>query len=276
MAGKRIDMHTHTVFSDGTTTPEDNVALALARGLAGLALTDHDTGAGIMRAVAAAPDDFLLLPGTEFSAELDGLSVHVLAYYPDFLFPPFADELLRLRNERQLRAVAIVEKFNALAIPITIEQVEANAAGAPIGRPHIAKAVVDCGAAVDVRDVFDRYLADDGPCYVPKYALAPVDAVTLIRAAGGAAVLAHPGLYGPDGMSKEQIAVLVDAGLAGIEATHLGHSRQQQSRYRELVRFFGVLPIAGSDFHGEAKQVSLGDATTPRNIVEQLRAQVLQ
>lgn len=268
----RIDMHTHTVFSDGTTTPQENIAEAKRRGLAGIAITDHDTGDGIAAANAAADDKFLVVPGTEFSAELAGLSVHVLAYYPDFSYPPLVEELARLRNERFNRAQLIVEKFNALDIPITFEAVEAHAAGAPIGRPHIAQAVVDVGAASDLRDVFDRYLADDGPCYVPKYALHPVEAVTLIRASGGAAVLAHPGLYGPDGLTRTQVASMVEAGLHGIEATHPAHSRGQMAIYREFSRYFKLLAVAGSDYHGQAKDVSLGDASTPRSVVEQLQA----
>jgi predicted metal-dependent phosphoesterase TrpH len=266
-----IDMHTHTVFSDGTTTPEDNVKDAYAKGLAGIAVTDHDTGAGIARAQAVAPDDFLIIPGTEFSAEHNGLSVHVLAYFPDFGHKPFADELNRLRNERHIRAEEIVAKFQALDIPITLEQVETIADGAPIGRPHIATAVVAVGGAKDNRDVFDRYLADDGPCYVPKYALDPASAVVLIRASGGAAVLAHPGLYGRDGMSKEQIGELVDAGLNGIEATHPAHTRADQTRYKNMARFFGLPCVAGSDYHGAAKDLALGDASTERAIVEALQ-----
>lgn len=271
-----IDMHTHTVFSDGTTTPEENVVEAKRRGLAGLAITDHDTGEGIARALAYAEDTFLVVPGTEFSAELAGLSVHVLAYFPDFTYGPLVDELARLRNERFDRARRIVEKFQALDIPVTFAAVEAIANGAPIGRPHIAQAVVDVGAANDLRDVFDRYLADDGPCYVPKYALHPVEAVQLIRASGGVAVLAHPGLYGPSGLSRAEVADMVEAGLSGIEATHPAHSRAHAATYREFVRYFGVLSVGGSDFHGEAKAVTLGDASTPRSIVDTLQQQTLR
>lgn len=274
MAGEHVDMHTHTVFSDGTTTPEQNVADAHKRGLFGIAVTDHDTGDGIARALAAAPDGFWVIPGTEFSAELDDLSVHVLAYWPDFTHKPFADELHRLRNERALRAEKIVEKFNHLDVPITFAQVETLADGAPIGRPHIAQAVVDVGAAHNLRDVFDRYLADDGPCYVPKYALHPVAAVRLIVEAGGVAVLAHPGLYGPEGLTRTHVAEMVEAGLTGIEAAHPAHTSTQYSRYQEMARYFGLVATAGSDYHGEAKQVSLGDASTRRGDVERLNEQV--
>lgn len=267
-----IDMHTHTVFSDGTTTPEENVTEAKRRGLAGLAITDHDTGEGIARAMALADDTFMVVPGTEFSAELAGLSVHVLAYYPNFAYLPLVDELARLRHERFDRARRIVEKFNALGVAITFAAVEANANGAPIGRPHIAKAVVDIKAAKDLGDVFDRFLADDGPCYVPKYALHPVAAVALIGASGGVAVLAHPGLYGANGLTRADVAAMVEAGLMGIEATHPAHSRAQAATYREFTRFFGVSAVAGSDFHGTAKTVALGDGSTPRSVVDKLQS----
>jgi 3',5'-nucleoside bisphosphate phosphatase len=273
---EQLDMHTHTVFSDGTTTPEDNVRDAVARGLAGLAITDHDTGDGVARTIAAAPEGFLVIPGTEFSAELDGVSVHILAYWPDFTFPAFHEELHRLRNERALRAEKIVERFNALDVAITIEQVNAHAAGAPIGRPHIAQAVVDVGAARDIREVFDRYLYDNGPCYVAKYALDPIAAVSLIRDSGGVAVLAHPGLFGHDGMARDTIAAMVDVGLAGIEAAHPSHTKAHHARYVGMAKYFGITVTAGSDYHGATKQVSLGDATTGRSEVERLNAQVLR
>jgi 3',5'-nucleoside bisphosphate phosphatase len=271
------DLHTHTTFSDGTTTPEKNVHDALEAGLEGLGVTDHDTTAPFERARAAADGTSLdLVLGTEFSAELDGQSVHVLGYWVDPGFAPLADELDRLRNERDHRARAIVDRFNGLGIEVTYERVAELAGGAPIGRPHIAQAVVDTGAAPDLRAVFDHWLADGGPAYVEKHAVDPDRAVELLVASGGVAVLAHPGLFGArdghGGIEPTVIERMAAVGLAGIEADHPDHTDEQRQRYRDLAVALGLEVTAGSDYHGDAKTNVLGCATTPREVVERLRS----
>jgi 3',5'-nucleoside bisphosphate phosphatase len=271
-----FDLHTHTVFSDGTTTPEDNVLAAAALGLEGLGITDHDTTTPFERAVAAADaTDLEVVLGTEFSAEHEGRSVHILGFWIDPGFAPLADELDRLRHERLNRARSIVERFLALGVPVSFERVLALAGGAPIGRPHIAQAVVETGAASSTREVFDHYLADGGPAYVEKHAVDPLRAVELLVGACGVAVLAHPGLYGgrddQQGIGDGLVEAMVAAGLAGIEADHPDHTDAQRSRYRDLAVGLGLAVTAGSDFHGEAKTNPLGSATTSREVVERLR-----
>lgn len=273
MAG--YDLHTHTVCSDGTTTPEHNVRLALAVGLEGLGVTDHDTTEPLERAKAAADGTTLeIVPGVEFSAELDGSSVHVLGYWMNPEDQALQTEMDRLRNERFRRAQQIVDKFNELGVPVAFARVRELAGEAPIGRPHIARAVVETGAAGDLQEVFDTWLADGGPANVPKYAVDPVTAVRLIVAAGGVAVVAHPGLYGrgDHGIATETIEAMVEAGMVGIEADHPDHSEEDRQRYRDLARAHRLVVTAGSDFHGERKDNELGEATTPREVVEQLRA----
>jgi 3',5'-nucleoside bisphosphate phosphatase len=270
------DLHTHTMFSDGTTTPEENVREALALGLDGIGITDHDTTAPFERAVAAADGTGLeVVLGTEFSAEHDGRSVHVLGFWIDPGFAPLIDELDRLRDERRDRAARIVERFQALDVPVRFERVLELAGNAPIGRPHIAKAVVETGAVSSTREVFDRYLADGGPAYVEKHAVSPVRAVELLVAACGVPVLAHPGLYGvrdgQEGIDDELVEAMVSAGLAGIEADHPDHTDAHRTRYRDLALGLGLAVTAGSDFHGDAKTNRLGSATTPREVVERLR-----
>ena len=274
MAG--FDLHTHTTFSDGTTTPEDNVRDALALGLDGLGITDHDTTAPFERARRAADGTGLeVVLGTEFSAEHEGRSVHVLGFWIDPGFAPLADELDRLRDERLDRARRIVERFQALDVPVRFERVEELAGNAPIGRPHIAKAVVETGAVKTTREVFDQYLADGGPAYVEKHAVSPVRAVELLVAACGVTVLAHPGLYGArdsdEGTPDELVEAMVAAGLAGIEADHPDPSEAHRTRDRDLAEGLGLAVTAGSDFHGDAKTNRLGSATTPRDVVEELR-----
>jgi 3',5'-nucleoside bisphosphate phosphatase len=271
------DLHTHTTFSDGTTTPEENVRDALACGLEGLGVTDHDTTDPFERARAAADGTALeLVLGTEFSAELDGHSVHVLGYWVDPGFAPLADELDRLRNEREHRARAIVERFHGLGVEVSFERVVELAGGAPIGRPHIAEAVVETGAASEQREVFDTWLADGGPAYVEKHAVDPARAVELLVASGGVAVLAHPALYGPRdgeaGIPEEVIERMVAAGLAGIEADHPDHTDEQRARYRDLATALRLEVTAGSDYHGAGRPNRLGCATTPLDVVERLRS----
>ena len=274
------DLHTHTDFSDGTTSIEDNVEAAVEMGLEGLGVTDHDTTAPFERARAAATGTGLdLVLGTEFSAEQDGSSVHVLGFWVDPDDAPLQSEMDRLRNERFRRAEQIVEKFHGLGIEVDFQRVRELAGDAPIGRPHIASAVVETGAVADRQEVFDTYLADGGPAYVPKYAVDPVAAVELIRGAGGVAVVAHPGLYsartradGTRGVEPSVVEAMAAAGMAGIEADHPDHTSEERARYRDLARGLGLLVTAGSDFHGDAKDLRLGEATTSREVVEALRA----
>lgn len=274
------DLHTHTVLSDGTTTPEDNVRAALELGLEGLGVTDHDTTAPVERAWAAAEGTGLeIVGGTEFSAELDGRSVHVLGYWVDLSDVPLQTEMDRLRNEREHRAEEIVARFRALGVEVSMVRVRELAGEAPLGRPHIAQAVVETGAAATTREVFDTWLADGGPAYVPKHAVDPVAAVRLLVAAGGVAVLAHPGLYGATredgevvGVASETVEAMRAAGLAGIEADHPDHTDDQRRHYRDLARGLGLEVTAGSDYHGEVKTNLLGSATTPREVVERLAA----
>lgn len=275
MAG--FDLHTHTTFSDGTTSVEDNVRAALALGLEGLGITDHDTTAPFARAREAAEGTGLeVVLGTELSAEHDGLSVHVLGYWIDPDYIPLAGELERLGDERTDRARRIVERFVELGIDVRFERVREIAGEAPIARPHIAQAVVETGAVASTREVFDDYLADGGPAYVEKHALAPARAVELVIAAGGVAVLAHPGLYGTrdgtEGLPVEVVEQMAAAGLAGIESDHPDHTAEHRRVYRELAAALGLEMTAGSDYHGDVKTNRLGSATTGRAVVERLRA----
>jgi predicted metal-dependent phosphoesterase TrpH len=273
----RFDLHTHSVRSDGHHTPSEVVALAHAAGLAGVALTDHDTGEGLAEALAAGEERGIeVVPGTEFSAELDGRSVHVLAYWHDHTQPDLAEEFDRLRDSRTHRARRMVENFNALGIGITFERVADIAAGAPIGRPHIAQAVVEIGACTDEREVFDRYLADGGPADAPKHAVHPVRAVELLRAAGGVVVLAHPALFGNRDGGQEfpeaALGAMVDAGLAGVEARHPAHTRAAADRWDALARRYALVATAGSDHHGREREAPIGAAVTTREALERLRS----
>lgn len=272
-----IDLHTHTVFSDGTTTPEENARLAAAAGLAGIALTDHDTLDGWERmAAACAKARIGFVPGLEFSTELEpgGRSVHILGYWPDPDDRPLREECDRLRTERERRARAMVDRLAALGVAVAWARVAEIAGGAPVGRPHIAAAMVEAGAVPDLEAAFDEFLADGGPAWVPKHALAPEAGVALIRQAGGVAVLAHPGSTFPLETHRREVDAVLDllqeAGLAGLEIDHPGHDEGVVAAWREIALERELLSTGSSDFHGDRKAARIGECTTPSGVVRRL------
>ena len=267
-----IDLHTHSLRSDGTTTPAHNAVLAHAQGLAGMALTDHDTFDGWDEAAQACRERGLrFVPGVELSTELAGRSVHILGYFVDPTYQPLAQECDRLRNERVRRAEAIVAKLVGMGIDITFDAVAAYAEGSPIGRPHIARAMVDVGAVPDHDAAFDGFIEDGGPAYVPKHALAPDDGVQLIRSAGGVAVLAHPGISTRDApVDLDLLDRLVDAGLAGVEADHAAHDPAVRQFWRKAAAARTLYVTGASDFHGTNKETLFGAETTSVAVVDAL------
>jgi predicted metal-dependent phosphoesterase TrpH len=269
------DLHTHTVHSDGTTTPEDNVSLAKEVGLAGLALTDHDTVSGWaeMRE-ACARHGLAFIPGIELSTERDGRGVHLLGYWVDPTDTALLDECDRLRNERSRRAEDICARLDALGVGVDVTRVRSFAGDAPIGRPHIASAMIEAGHVADIQTAFDDYLADGGPAYVPKYAVDPARGVELLLAAGGAVVLAHPGVSedGGGAVTAELLDELAAAGLHGVEVDHPTHQPEVVERWRGLARDHGLLVTGASDFHGERKPIQIGERTTTAATLERLQA----
>lgn len=269
------DLHTHTVHSDGTTQPEDNVSLAKEIGLAGLALTDHDTVSGWTRMRdACARHGLAFIPGIELSTERDGRSVHLLGYWVDPDNGALLAECDRLRNERSRRAEQICERLADLGMPVDIDRVREIAGGAPIGRPHLASALIEAGHVADIQEAFDHYLADSGPAYVPKYAVDPVRGLEILRDAGGAVVLAHPGVSEDGGgpVTPALLDELAVAGLAGVEVDHPAHEPPVAERWRALASKHDLLITGASDFHGERKELTLGECTTPAATLERLRA----
>jgi 3',5'-nucleoside bisphosphate phosphatase len=267
------DLHTHSTFSDGTATPAENVRLAIGRDLEGLAVTDHDTSEGVAEARAEAGEDIRIVPGLELSAEHDGASLHVLAYWVDPDHPGLRDELRRLHDTRFRRGERMVEKLQALGYDVSFERVRAIAGDDLIARPHIAQAMVEAGVVATEKDAFDRYISDDGPAYVPKHALAPLDALALIRDAGGACVLAHPGMWrGSEAVPEELIEAMADGGMAGLEVDHPDHDEAQRVHYGSIAARLGLVRTGASDCHGARYDFRLGSETTPAELVEELRS----
>lgn len=271
-----IDLHSHSDRSDGTFAPGRVVRLAAERGLEVVALTDHDTTAGLEEAAATGRAvGVRVVPGVEFSAEFRGSSVHVLAYWFDVADAAFQAELTRLRDDRRLRAEGMVAKLRALGYDISFERVREIASGGNIVRPHVAQAMVEAGIVATEKEAFERFISDGGPAYVPKHALDPVASVALIRAAGGVCVLAHPGLWGARDVAvpEELIDAMAAAGMAGLEADHIDHSPERRAHYRSRAEALGIAATGGSDCHGDRYDpVRLGAATCRREDFEALSA----
>jgi len=267
-----IDLHTHSVASDGTNTITENVALALERGLAGIAITDHDTTAGYEEAAAAGKGTKLLIvPGIEFSAEYDGASLHVLAYWVDPADAALVEELKRLTDTRFRRGELMIEKLQELGHDISFEQVRAIAGDDLIARPHVAQAMVEAGIVPTEKEAFDRFISDDGIAYVPKHALDPMDALRLIGAAGGVCVLAHPAMWKGNGaVPDELIERMAAAGMGGLEVDHPDHDETQRAHYRALAGRLDLVPTGASDCHGARYGYRLGCETTPVELVDEL------
>jgi 3',5'-nucleoside bisphosphate phosphatase len=271
-----IDLHAHTTFSDGTFTPEELIGLARQRGLTTLAVTDHDSTEGLDRAFAAAGDDGLeIVPGVEFSTVRDGHGIHVLAYWMDLEDEAFQAELRRLREDRFRRGERTVEKLQELGYPVSFERVREIAEGGNIVRPHIAQALVEAGVVPTIEDAFTpELIGEGGRAYVEKHALDPLDALRLIKDAGGLVVIAHPGLFRERlGASDEVIEQLAEAGLDGIEAAHPDHDPDAERRYRDMARRLGLVATGSSDCHGTRYEpVRLGSVTTEPEEFTRLKA----
>jgi len=267
-----IDLHTHSNNSDGTNTIRENVALALERGLGGIAITDHDTTAGYAEAADAAEGSGLVIvPGIEFSAEYDGASLHVLAYWVDPADPPLVEELKRLTDTRFRRGELMIEKLQELGYDISFEQVRAIAGDDLIARPHVAQAMVEAGIVTTEKEAFDRFISDDGIAYVPKHALDPMDALSLIGAAGGVCVLAHPAMWKGNGAVPDTlIEEMAAAGMGGLEVDHPDHDEAQRAHYRELAGRLDLVATGASDCHGARYGYRLGCETTPVELVDEL------
>jgi len=248
-----IDLHTHSDRSDGTFEPAEVVRRAAAIGLDVVALTDHDTTEGLEEAAAAGVElGVEVVPGVELSAEHQRTSVHVLSYWPELGNAELQAELRRLRDDRFRRGELMVEKLQALGLPVSFERVRAIAGGGNIVRPHVAQAMVEAGVVDTEREAFDLYIADGKPAHVPKHALDPVDATRLIVDAGGICVLAHPGMWGDQSSVPEDlIERMAAAGMQGLEVDHTDHDPEARARYRRLAERLGLIPTGGSDCHGD-------------------------
>ncbi len=266
-----IDLHTHSTASDGLLTPAQLVALAVERGVHTLALTDHDTIDGLDEArTAALAAGIQFIPGVELSTHVDAGEVHVLGYYIDENSAVLRDALAQFRDAREGRAATIVARLSAAGAPIKLERVLALAGGT-IGRPHVARALIEAGHATSISDAFERWLVRGRPGYVERYRLVPAEAVRLIRKAAGVPVLAHP--HSADNL-EQLLPELVEAGLAGIECYYGDYDEVRRESYLALADQYGLVPAGGTDFHGTgtAYRRPLGGTWLPATTVANLAA----
>ena len=270
----RIDLHAHSTASDGTDPPAEVMARAAAAGLDVVALTDHDTVAGHAAAAAALPAGLTLVPGAELSCAWQGISVHLLAYLFSPSSPELAAELDLLRTDRERRAREMVARLHALGAPVSFDRVLALAGSGAVGRPHVARALVEAGVVPDVPAAFTaEWIGADGRAYVDKYALDPVRAVSLVTAAGGVVVFAHPGAAkrGPV-VPLTVVEDLAAAGLTGVEVDHPDHPAEVRASLRRLAAGLGLLVTGSSDDHGALTGHRLGCETTAPEVWEELRS----
>jgi predicted metal-dependent phosphoesterase TrpH len=268
---RTVDLHMHSTASDGSRAPEDVAAAAHAAGLTAIALTDHDTVAGVDAARAAgARLGLRVITGVELSADDEGREIHILGLHLERL------ELIEVamrefRSTRVDRARRMVDRLNALGVPVTFESVLAQAGDGAVGRPHVARAVVAGGWASEQREVFDRWLGNGRPANVPKQKLDVADAIRIIHEAGGLAIVAHPGVD----CNRTRIERLVALGLDGLEVRHPSHSADEIRRLGALVEYFRLVPSGGSDWHGAPEGPrTIGCMQVPYEVLERQEARL--
>ena len=262
------DLHMHSFCSDGLRTPTQAVEEACEAGLQAISLTDHDTVEGIPEATEAGIRlGMEVIPGTELSAHVREREVHILAYCIDCSDNQFGSNLEKAFESRYQRGVTIVEKLNGLGLGVSLDDVLEQAKGSPIGRPHIAAALVEKGLVADNNEAFNRYIGDRGPAFKAKPYTPADDVIALIHRTGGVAVLAHPGAS----LHEDIIQQLISFGLDGVEVFHPAHQPPQIDFYNQLADSHGLLKSGGSDSHGNIDGTRIGDYGVGYEVIEAMR-----
>jgi hypothetical protein len=262
----RLDLHLHTTASDGLLNPSELVQLAQKHHLNAIAITDHDTTDGIAEAQQAAAGAPVIIPGIELSAVEGDADVHMLGYYIRLDNSDFQSKLSQFQSDRLDRGYGMVEKLAALGKPIEWERVLTLANGGAVGRPHVARALVEAGHVGSVAEAFQLYLYTGGPAYVARPRLSPEAAVELIHQAGGVAVLAHPALV-PE--YDKLIERLIPSGLDGVEVVHPKNPQIARANLRGIAVRHNLIITGGSDFHRPGD--SFGDSQPPPDVLKRLR-----
>lgn len=268
-----IDLHVHSMFSDGSHSPEQLIEAAQRAGLKALALTDHDTMDGIEPFLAAgAKAGIRTVPGVEISCDFSPGSLHMLGYYVDHGNQRLAEALRRIREGRKDRNKRILKRLNALGMPLRMQEVEAFAGSDVVGRPHFARALVKRGCVSSIRQAFDRFLAKGQPAYADRFRLSAEQSIEILAHAGGLAVLAHPFTLQLDRPGLQAlVAQLAEQGLQGIEVYYPEHSDGQTRQYTKLARTHGLALTGGTDYHGSGMpHIRIGSGHGSLNVPDAL------
>lgn len=257
---RNVDLHSHSTASDGARSPAEVVAAAHRAALGAIALTDHDSIAGLPDATAAGERlGVRVVPGCELSAYDGDFEIHLLALHIRDVHA-MAPSLQRFQRERVERAEAMVHRLNQMGVAVAVESVLREASGGAVGRPHVARALLERGHVTDQREAFDRYLGNGRPAYVAKPRFAVADAIELAHSAGALAVWAHPGREG----TRARVDRLAAMGMDGIELRHPSHTPADVERLSVLVAEFDLVPSGGSDWHGATEGYrTLGNMQIP-------------
>lgn len=273
-----VDLHTHSTASDGTMAPSELIAHAAERGLSAIALTDHDTVAGLDEAAAAGREHGVeVIRGIELSVVHTKGELHILGLWLPEDASAITDTLDELVRYRHNRNHIIIEKLNEAGVAITYDEVCAVAGEGSVGRPHIAQVLMEKGAASSVQDAFNRYLGPQGCAYAPKKILTPEAAIRLLSGVGATVILAHPGIYGLRGIPlREQVETFRPFGLDGIECHYSEHSAGLTGEYLSICREMDLAVSGGSDFHGTVKPnirlgTGKGNLAIPYSVVDALK-----
>lgn len=266
---KFADLHLHTYFSDGTYSPRELVEQAVKKGLGAIAVTDHDTVAGIAESISTGEKNGLeVLPGIELTAECEGAEIHFLGYFINYQDGLLNEKLSALNSDRVERVHKITEKLNELGIKLKADSVFALSGQGTVGRLHIARAMVKDGLIGSTYEAFQKYIGDSGPAYFGGFKFSPEQAIALIKKAGGIPVLAHPYVLKND----ELIERFILAGLMGLEVYYPEHTQAMVNFYLDFARKHNLLITGGSDCHGEAKpEVKIGMTKIDYGLVEKLK-----
>jgi len=268
-----VDLHLHTTASDGTLTPPEMVRRAAQRGLKYIAVTDHDSVDGIPEALAAAAafPGLTCIPGIEISTEVETGEAHVLGYFVDYRDAGLNRRMHRIQESRERRAERMVAKLNDLGLTLDITRVRELAGNGSVGRPHVAAAMLEKGYIRKFAEAFDKYIGRDGPAYVPRDKITPLEAVEVILNARGLPVLAHPFTVGA---VAPMVAELAAGGLAGLEVYYAEHSPEQVGEYNALAAEHNLIATGGTDFHGIATRVEpdIGEVMIPATVIRDLMA----
>ena len=269
--GYPIDLHTHSLRSDGALVPAELVRRAAERGVRVQALSDHDTLVGVGEAIATGTElGVRIIPATELNTESEWGDAHVLAYFVDPADAALEERLRWLRENRGRRVELMIAKLRELGYAITLERVLEIAQGGALGRPHLAQALFEKGYVPSYDEAFHTVIAKDSPAYVSRVGLTPLEAVELVRKHGGVPSLAHPGTVE---RLAELLPKLVAAGLAGIECFYGAHSPTWTAHCLALAREHGLVPTGGSDFHGRSEHgADLGAVFVPPETIDLLEA----